>query len=275
MKAKWLSLAFPYTRDSNRFFRRSHKVVAKPSGLSHFRQGSFYYPEAYKHRALNVAGSKAPRGRQIVGRVDVENRAWVRSRDFDARLGGQGSDEPARALVAFKAHRRFEQPPAEKNRVAAPAFMGGDGRERVLALKKSVDQGVNEPGFDPGHVAKKRQRALDVAGHGGETDPQRRGEAAREFRIEGKLDAEIRERRLDRTPRIAGDGDDGTRLGRERRFRDPSDDRLAIEFRHELRRVRTAASAKPGRSARSKQDGADPIQASVVSLRFTGWQSNS
>ena len=65
--------------------------------------------------------------------------------------------------------------------------------------------------FDPRHVAEQHERARGVGRHGGKTDLERGGEAARKRRIEGDRDVEARERGLDRAPRVAGDDDDRTR----------------------------------------------------------------
>jgi hypothetical protein len=57
---------------------------------------------------LQVAALKTPGRRQIVGRVDVGCHAHVGRLDFDQFVGVERADQPARALVAFQAHRRFE-----------------------------------------------------------------------------------------------------------------------------------------------------------------------
>ena len=89
---------------------------------------------------------KPPRGRQIVGRVDIVGHAHVRSLDFDKFARAQCADQSPRPLVAFKAHRRLEQAPAQKNRIAAPAFAQRDGGERAFTRKEGADQGVDELG---------------------------------------------------------------------------------------------------------------------------------
>jgi hypothetical protein len=65
---------------------------------------------------------KTPGGRQILWRVDVKRHAHVGSLDFDQFAFAERADQPARALVAREAHRRLEEPSAEKNGIAAPTF---------------------------------------------------------------------------------------------------------------------------------------------------------
>ena len=61
-------------------------------------------------------------GRQIVRRVHVKRHTHVRRFDFDQFAFAERADQPARALVAREAHRRLEEPSAEKNGIAAPTF---------------------------------------------------------------------------------------------------------------------------------------------------------
>ena len=98
--------------------------------------------------------------------------------------------------------------------------------------------------------------------HGGETDAQRRGEAARKSRIEGDANVEVGERRLDGAPRVAGDDDDRTRLGRQRRLRDPPHDRLAVEFRHSF-----VASEPPPARKRDDWPAASTMAPTLVTGR--------
>ena len=71
---------------------------------------------------ISRAAAKALSGRQVVRRVDVKRHAHVGSLDFDQFAFAERADQPARALVAREAHRRLEEPSAEKNGIAAPTF---------------------------------------------------------------------------------------------------------------------------------------------------------
>ena len=172
--------------------------------------------------------------------------------------GAERADQPACALVAFEAHRRVEQASPEKHRVAPPAPACRRCRKRVLVRQEAVDDGVDQPRLDPGHVAEEDKRARDIGRHGGKPDPQRRREAARKLRIVSPLDVKAGERSLDRRARMAGHHDYRTSLRRERCFRRHPHDGLVAELRDKLGRAPTARGAKARRLARGKHDGADP-----------------
>jgi hypothetical protein len=185
-----------------------------------------------------------PSDRQILSRVDVERHAKTGSLDFGQFIGVERANQSARAFVALEAHRRGKEAAAQKNGIAMPALPHGDGGKHALAAYESIDESVDEPGLYPRHVAQEHERSENIAGHGGQTNAQRRGEPAREFRIEGDANFEARDRGLHRVARVACDHDDRTRLGRQRRFHDPSHDRLAVKFRYELCWVSPAPCAK-------------------------------
>ena len=117
--------------------------------------------------------------------------------------------------------------------------------------QKGVDQGVDQPGLDPA-ACRRGARARPRHRRGMAASPTLSDEARplANSGLKAKLTSRPATAASTDVARIAGHHDDRTRLGRERRFHDPSHDRLAVELRHELGRVRAARGAKARRLAR-------------------------
>ncbi len=85
-------------------------------------------------------------------------------------------------------HRRLEEASAQENGIAAPTLPPGDRGERALAGKEGVNEGVDEPGLDPRHVAQEHERGRHVGWRRGQTRLERGSKSAREARVEGELE---------------------------------------------------------------------------------------
>ena len=74
-------------------------------------------------------------------------------------MSRRAPSSPSRRIAAWNKPR-----PEARDCLAGPRV--GRGRERALVRQEAVDQGVDEPRLDPGHVAKQHQGAGDVGRHG-------------------------------------------------------------------------------------------------------------
>ena len=171
---------------------------------------------------------------------------------LSAPISRRAPSSPSRRMAAC------EQAPAQKHRIAAPAFAQRGGGERALARKEAADQGVDELRLDPGHVAEEHERARDIAAPSPRDRPC--SEEARPLANCGlKAIATSRPASAASTALRAWPvtTTTGRAPRRERRLRDTPHDRLAVELRDELRRVPAAAGAKARRLACGEHDGAD------------------